>query len=972
MSQKLIGTGLSLIGAIISAAGYAPLGMAIMAVGGVLAGTAKMHIDQKPAHDPGYQYNTRSSRQPLPLIYGAQTVGVNKTFYHVQKQHLNVICEIGEGEIAGIEREDGTVYEDVDDWLPSENAPLVYLEGRLWTKYPAGLVAMKLYRGTNSQPVCGALKVASDEKWNDALRYTAYLYVRLEYDRQAFATGEPEVTVRVHGLKLAYPAFGWSDNAALCAHDHLVRSSQRGGMGFPADLVAAEELSDAVDYCAARGWKCNLTINVQQAAADNNRLITVLFRGDWIYTGGKLRLRYRDLSYETPVMDLTEDDIIANAGKSSLAVRQPDITERPSAVRATYRPKLRRGKVDDFVLAPKSIVETDGEIRELSLTLVGFDSVRDVRRMSNYYLERERLNRQAICTVRERGAALEPLDLVRITHSMPGWENFLMRVLAVSISGQNTVSLHLIEEDEIFYDDVFNITDEAWDDTTLLDPHEEPPDVINAALEEEQYHFRGRAFTRLNCTFSPPANYPWFDHVQVWVRIGTTGAYRHQFNAAESFTIDPVEENQAYYVRLRTVNVLGRVQSDANAVLLSTSVVGRSATVPKSLTSITAIVTNGALNVYGERVDDPDVELYEFRLGAAWAGAVYLAANRAPVYSIGGVKPGSHTIWANTLATNGLYGATPRSASVVIDEPPDGWSVVSTQGPPVNLITNPDMELDSDWTSVGSPTVNERSTTQKKTGTYSRKFTVDAAREGIRCADFQSYSGVEYSWSAWVYPVNGTSVTSRVRLGDNSGWLDDVPHTGLTQGAWNLIYGSFTPTASGSQTFIQFFSPDGVTSGTWYVDDVCLLRGAVENACAYLYNGEAYIRCTHASGLTGTWTGPVYDLTTSARRLVYVLCDIVVISGAGSWAGILPAAGTTWADAIGSRSWSDIFAPQAAPQMNWTLKFGDATPPTSGRSKMEIICCIVTGRYFRAICSITDPNPETYGMLQSPTLKFCT
>jgi len=39
-----------------------------------------------------------------------------------------------------------------------------------------------------------------------------------------------------------------------------------------------------------------------------------------------------------------------------------------------------------------------------------------------------------------------------------------------------------------------------------------------------------------------------------------------------------------------------------------------------------------------------------------------------------------HTFWVNSLGNNGLYGAVPAGASVSIQDPPDGWSVISAQG----------------------------------------------------------------------------------------------------------------------------------------------------------------------------------------------------------------------------------------------------------------------------------------------------
>ena len=48
-----------------------------------------------------------------------------------------------------------------------------------------------------------------------------------------------------------------------------------------------------------------------------------------------------------------------------------------------------------------------------------------------------------------------------------------------------------------------------------------------------------------------------------------------------------------------------------------------------------------------------------------------------------------------------------------------------------NLAVNGDMELDSNWSSVGTPTNNERSTEQVDQGSYSRYIKTDAASEGI-------------------------------------------------------------------------------------------------------------------------------------------------------------------------------------------------------------------------------------------------
>lgn len=988
-------SGLSVAGQILSmalgVAGFAvggPGGTALVLVGmGVaFASSVAAKPDAQSPTQTGRDLNVRASRQPIKLVYGEATVPVNKTFYHVANPYLHIVCELGEGEIDGIVREDGTVYTTTGSELPRSNPPLVYLDGKLWTEYVYyGIhsnlrididdvhypVYMEFFNGSASQGVCSTLSTASGGKWDQALRRTAYLYLRLEYSQQCWQ-GEPDVTARVRGLRVYDPiadTTAWTENPALCAYDYMTRSAQRGGIGVAAARVGETALDAAIDYCTAKGWTCNLAVSEQAAVGDNIAHILACFRGDIIYSENLFKLRFRDLNYETVAMDLTEADVLVSGGKSSLRIRQPEGL-RPNTVRATWMPALRKNKAEDYVFPDAAAVAADGDVREEAVALYGVDELALVQKLCAYTLERLRLNRESGATVRERAMVLEPLDLVTLTHSLPGWDEQVLRVTALGISGDHKVALSMIEEDATFYDDAYNLTPQNWHDTTLIDPTAEPPDVINAAIAEESYDFRLRAFTRLNVTFDPPADYPWFKHAEVWISTDQGTTFKFMFAATISFSLDPVEEGTTYQVLLRTVNVFGKAQN--GGVLLSRNVVGRSATVPDSLDSITAIVTAGALNLYGERVNDPDIELYEFRLGASWAGGVFLAAQRAPVLSLAGVRPGSHTIWANTLATNGLYGATPRSAGAVVADPPEKWTVASTQGPNANLITNGDMELDSDWASFGTPTANVRSSTYKHSGTYSRGFTVDAADEGIVSAVFTTVTGADYSWSLWVYP-SGTSVRVIIGRGDDVGASFDQTFTGLTSNAWNYISGSYTEASGGASAKLWVRSPAGVSSATWYVDDACLLRGAVSGAAAYLYNSEACIRLTHSGGtLTGTWTSQIFDLSSSARRLVYALSDVAVFAGSGTWSSIFPAGTEDWADAIGSKSWAEVFAPGAAPQVLFKLKYGDTSPPASTVERLEILCAVVTGRYFQLEATITDPNQDTYGLFESPTLKFAT
>ena len=68
--------------------------------------------------------------------------------------------------------------------------------------------------------------------------------------------------------------------------------------------------------------------------------------------------------------------------------------------------------------------------------------------------------------------------------------------------------------------------------------------------------FTAKSFIRLFISFDVPSADPWFKHVEVWMSLdGDVDAnYKHQINANDSFVIDPVEEGNDYWIKLRTVN----------------------------------------------------------------------------------------------------------------------------------------------------------------------------------------------------------------------------------------------------------------------------------------------------------------------------------------------------------------------------------------------------------------------------------
>ena len=113
------------------------------------------------------------------------------------------------------------------------------------------------------------------------------------------------------------------------------------------------------------------------------------------------------------------------------------------------------------------------------------------------------------------------------------------------------------------------------------------------------------------------------------------------------------------------------------ATKLSILVTGKSNTAPDSLTYLLAIPGNGSVSLRSVKLTDPDIEIYEFRVGDQWTGGIFLSAKRSPHEELSLVKPGTHTFWCNTKGTNNLYGDTPQDATVDVSIP-KGWTSYTT------------------------------------------------------------------------------------------------------------------------------------------------------------------------------------------------------------------------------------------------------------------------------------------------------
>ena len=137
------------------------------------------------------------------------------------------------------------------------------------------------------------------------------------------------------------------------------------------------------------------------------------------------------------------------------------------------------------------------------------------------------------------------------------------------------------------------------------------------------------------------------------------------------------------------------------------------------------------------------------------------------------------------------------------------------------FVTNGTMELDANWSSEGSPQVNERSTEQVYAGTYSRKVTyASSGWAGItQATGVQFVAGATYRLDYWIYVASGSVTGHRILVNDGTANPIDNTEKWGTENQWANITIDFTPANSGNCSI--YFRNNG-TGATHYFDNVSI------------------------------------------------------------------------------------------------------------------------------------------------------
>ena len=479
------------------------------AIGYVVAGTAAIGaarwLGGKMANVPdiglGQQgamilANAPSNTAPIPVIYGARRVGGTRVFIGtsnsydddgtvlVKNGYLNMVFSLCEGPISEVT----AVYlNNVEAW-PNKDPRF---EGEN-TDVNKSFCYIEPHLGSTSQTVSAALKHIAGFgggtwSWTDdyRLRGVAYVYVRLQYNSEIWASGVPTVSVDIKGkivedTRQSFPSPAgttisrFSNNPALCIRDYLINGNY--GRNINSTLIDNTTFESAADYCdevitfsqtvsdiysqvSQKRYTLNGVVNTAETSINILDKMLTACRGSLIFSGGKYKLILDRVT--TPVLTFDESNIMPDyeiilGGKETLA----------NKVTAEFFNPDREWQADFSIVESSIYKDHDNDLLLHKKIELPFTSdMLMAKYIANQNLKISRQNVIFNFKTTQDGLLAEVGDTIYIKLASPGWDTLnagagkIFRVLQIGIEATDEINITAIEYDS----EVYTVAAASWE-----------------------------------------------------------------------------------------------------------------------------------------------------------------------------------------------------------------------------------------------------------------------------------------------------------------------------------------------------------------------------------------------------------------------------------------------------------------------------------------------------------------------------
>ncbi len=362
--------------------------------------------------------------------------------------------------------------------------------------------------GIASRQITDTISPPTGWDTNCRLLATAYLYVVLKFDADAFPNGVPEVTAIVKGKKVYDPrtsATAWSDNPALCLRDYI--TSGKGGdnttiynYGLSENIESVDDslvtiaanVCDYLNYPVLSGdtrFSTNGAFTTNTTPYDALQNLSTAMDGLLWYAQGEWRMK--PAYYTDPVLDLNEDDLRSGISLTTRHSRRDNF----NVVKGTFRGPESDYQPSDFPQVPilnsatynELLTADGGQESVIGLQLPFTDNTTEARRIARITLERNRQQLSLQASFGLRAFQVQVGDIVRISNTRLGFTDKEFEVVTWGFGIQGDydiqVNMSLKEISESVFDEVSDGAVYESDNTTLPSPFDVPSVAI--ALNQE-------------------------------------------------------------------------------------------------------------------------------------------------------------------------------------------------------------------------------------------------------------------------------------------------------------------------------------------------------------------------------------------------------------------------------------------------------------------------------------------------------
>ena len=470
----LVGTAAAIVGAIVI-------------IGTVALATAAMKRKQKQSQASGISgtlVTKAGSSVGIPVVYGQRRMGGHRTFIGsngAKNADLHIVESLCEGPVEAC-----TAIYFNDELVASCSTSGSTTNGDwTWENTEAGAswdtyLDVEFYDG--SQTAASAALVAQGLSGWDANcigTNTAYVYFKMTFNQEAFASGLPQITYLIKGKRV--PAIGaawnstltWTDEPARIVYDFLVNPTY--GKGISETLIDSSSFNSSSSYnqtsvprtstdpTGVPRYTTNAYLDTETSLLENIGELLVPMRAG-IITGDKYQI-IQDRPTAPVGVSIDDDSIVG-----TITYLQANKRTLMNAVRSKFpNAETPFNYQEDIAIVESSLLQSstyDGVKLQKDIDL---NNVTDSGQATRIATEESNQSRQSgvlEVTVDPSNLDLTVGDVVSFSNSVIGQSGKLYRIIKTVLRSDHTLELNMREYDQnVYWDNNQTILVDNKDDT---------------------------------------------------------------------------------------------------------------------------------------------------------------------------------------------------------------------------------------------------------------------------------------------------------------------------------------------------------------------------------------------------------------------------------------------------------------------------------------------------------------------------